>query len=144
MHDMGKLSSAFQNQMHKKINRESIRREEYFRHELLSFVYMVYSMQEYIQQSPDDFPYYLYAVLSHHKKLDANFKSFDRERNMSRDWPELTLEEYKYGINLVNELNSLSIDLIDEPKNFKFKRETVLKYIEYYTKESYFFKVRIV
>ncbi len=58
---------------------------------------------------------------------------------MSRDWPELTLEEYKYGINLVNELNSLSIDLIDEPKNFKFKRETVLKYIEYYTKESYFF-----
>lgn len=40
---------------------------------------------------------------------------------MSRDWPELTLEEYKYGINLVNELNSLSIDLIDEPKNLNLK-----------------------
>lgn len=143
MHDIGKLSSAFQNQMKKTINKESIRRTDYFRHELLSFIYMVYAIQDNMDQYMKEFPYHLYAVLSHHKKLDANFNEFNRERNRVKDWPKLTSEEYKYGINLVTKLNNEELNLKGHLEDFQIKRETVLKSMEYFTTESYLLNLEL-
>ena len=137
MHDIGKLSSTFQNQMEKTINKESIKRTDYFRHELLSFVYMIYATQDSMSQYMKEFPYHLYAVLSHHKKIDANFKAFDRERNRIKDWPKLTSEEYEYGINLVTKLNTEGLALREHLEDFPIKREAVLKFMDYFTTESY-------
>ncbi|MBU5425327.1 CRISPR-associated helicase Cas3' [Tissierella pigra] len=141
MHDIGKLSYMFQDQMEKIINGE--KGFSFFRHELLSAVYMIVATQKYIKENSGDFPYHYYAVLSHHKKLNINLDEFDRERDRIEKWPELTEEEYHYGLNLVMELSKKELNLVDSIGSYKIKKETILKYFESRMQESFLVKLEL-
>lgn len=134
MHDLGKLSYMFQNQMKKTIKKE--KGIEYFRHELLSFAYMILATQMYLKENLNEFHYHYYAVLSHHKRLDLNLKEFYRERDKLTTWPELTEEEYKYAVNLSVKLSKEKLNLIDNLGNYKLRKETILKFFESRLTES--------
>lgn len=141
MHDLGKLSYMFQEQMKKTINKE--KKIDYFRHEVLSFVYMILATQNYIKAERMSFPYHYYAVLSHHKRLDINLNDFVRERDKIQKWPKLTDEEYKYGLNLVIQLSQMDLDLVDKIGNYKINKESILKYFESQLVESSLLKLEI-
>lgn len=136
MHDMGKLSYMFQSQMNNIIQNNKIKKGDYFRHELISVVYMILSTQDYLKENKDDFPYHYYAVLSHHKRLDLNLNEFARERDRIEKWPELTEEEYNYGLNLVMKLSKKKLNLVNNIGSYKIKKETILKYFESRMMES--------
>ena len=140
MHDFGKLSDNFQQQMLKKIKKRG--KIEYFRHELLSVIYMMYATQKYLKETRN-FPYHLYAVLSHHKRIDANFKEFFRERYYYKNWPVLTKEEYQYGIELVKKFSKIELNLIEELDDYKFNKESLFKYLETLLYESTLVKLNL-
>lgn len=134
MHDLGKLSDTFQNQMKKTLNKE--KGIQYFRHEILSFTYMILATQDYLRLENNDFPYHFYAVLSHHKRIDINLDEFLREKIRTKTWPHLSEEQYKYGIELVLELSNMDLNLTRSLDNYRVKKEVVLKYYESLLLES--------
>ena len=105
MHDIGKLSYAFQDQMKKTINKE--RDIDFFRHEIISYIYTILATQNYLKEGIDKFPYHYYAILSHHKRLDINLNQFQREKDKVENWPELTKEEYSYGVGLAIQFSKI-------------------------------------
>lgn len=137
MHDLGKLSENFQNQMKNIIFKGKIKTIN-FRHELLSALYMVLATQNYLKQNTEEFPFHYYAVLSHHKSLDINFKSFFKERNIIGAWPLLNQEEYEYGLNIIENLAKLELDFVKNIEKFKINKESIFKLLEKYVVESYF------
>lgn len=141
MHDLGKLSSMFQEQMEKTINKE--KGIKYFRHEILSYVYMIFATQEYLRSETDEFHYHYYAVLSHHKKLDINLNDFIRERDRIQTWPELTEEEYQYGLDLVSDFGNIELNLISSIGNYRIKKDTILKYFQSQLVESSLSKIQL-
>lgn len=138
MHDIGKLSYAFQDQMKKTINKE--RDIDFFRHEIISYIYTILATQNYLKEGIDKFPYHYYAILSHHKRLDINLNQFQREKGKVENWPELTKEEYSYGVGLAIQFSKNKLDLVDDINNYKIRKESVLKYFEYYMTESFLVK----
>lgn len=141
MHDLGKLTNNFQSQMISLINNEKANRKEYFRHELVSVIYMIYATQKYIKENNYVFPYQYYAVLSHHKRIDSKFTQFEREKNKIEKWPGLTEETYKYGIDLVKRLSGLEIDLVENLNWFKFSQKSIWKFFDRYATESEIIKL---
>lgn len=93
VHDVGKLNSQFQNVLIKSLNGETVGREEHFRHEILSYMYAERS--DIFESSSDMFPYYLIAILGHHKRLDFDFSKFDRDKK-KKTWPKLSSEAIRY------------------------------------------------
>ncbi|CAK7076072.1 CRISPR-associated helicase Cas3' [Tissierella sp.] len=141
MHDFGKLSYKFQEQMRKTIDKKG--KIDYFRHELLSFVYMIFATQNYLKAEILEFPYHYYAVLSHHKRLDINLNDFIRERDIIMNWPELTEEEYGYGLDLVINQRNVELDLVDSLVGYKIKKESILKYFQSQLAESHLRKLNL-
>lgn len=90
-HDMGKLGDFFQNNMRSKLCGEGQWR--YFRHELLSarLLYQLWNKR-------DGFPYDVWAVLGHHKKLDLKWTSFSNEME-DPDPVSLTPEQISFGLD---------------------------------------------
>lgn len=101
MHDFGKLNSNFQEVMRAIIQGEKVNKKYHFRHELLSFYYMLPFAGEWKKQKAD-FGYPLFAVISHHKQIDQRFNSFEREFQ-KKTWPLLDEEEMEYGYLFLEE-----------------------------------------
>lgn len=101
MHDFGKLNCNFQEVMRAIIQGEKVNRKYHFRHELLSFYYMLPFAGEWKKQKAD-FGYPLFAVISHHKQIDQRFNSFEREFQ-KKTWPLLDEEEMEYGYLFLEE-----------------------------------------
>lgn len=93
-HDLGKLSSQFQNMLHKTMEGRPVEKQDYFRHELLSCMYM-YPLMKSRQQI---FPYFMMAILGHHKKIDKGLSCFEREEQQE-EWSLLDEEAISYVHN---------------------------------------------
>lgn len=103
MHDFGKLNKYFQKVMESLLKEEEVDRNYYFRHELLSFYYMLPFYFEWSEQK-GDYAFPFFAVLSHHKAISPRYESFQREFNKNKnEWPLLTEEEMEYGYSLLEE-----------------------------------------
>jgi len=139
LHDLGKLSENFQNQMKNKIFKKKLRNNK-FRHEVLSTLYMALATQNYLRNNKNSFPFHYYTVLSHHKCLDINFSSFFRERNINEDWPLLKQNEYEYGIKLSGVLAKTETQFVMDIKKFKINKESIFRLLESYVLESYLVK----
>lgn len=103
MHDFGKLNKLFQNTMESLVKGLKINKDYYFRHEILSFYYMIPFAHEWKEQK-GDFGFPLFAVLSHHKSMSPKYENFEREFGR-KEWPFLTEEEMEYGYSLFDEHN---------------------------------------
>ncbi len=119
MHDFGKLNGYFQNTMESLIQGKKIDEDHYFRHELLSFYYMLPFASEWKNQK-GDFGFPLFAVLSHHKSMSPRYESFEREFGKDK-WPLLTEEEMEYGYSLLEEYN------LPKPHKITYKKIPPLK-----------------
>jgi len=105
MHDFGKLNKYFQKTMESLIKKEKVDKNYYFRHELLSFYYMLPFYFEWSEQK-GDYAFPFFVVISHHKAIGQRYGSFEREFNKDRnEWPLLTEEEIEYGYSLLEKYN---------------------------------------
>lgn len=138
MHDIGKLSDIFQVQMKEVINKK--RPKQYFRHELLSAIYVTISDNKNKEQIESVFPFIYYIILSHHKKLKYSLSEFVREFNYTNKWPCLTKEQYDYGINITSKYCCKELQL-NPFKDIFLNPNTIAKFFKKYMSESYFKKL---
>lgn len=124
MHDFGKLSKVFQEQM--KCIIDNRKPKYYFRHELISTAYTILVINENIKNWEKEFPFVYYIILSHHKKLNPLLSDFNREFNEEK-WPKLTEEEYYYGIKFLMENNNLQLEKYKEFTLYSNSIKTVLE-----------------
>lgn len=103
MHDFGKLNKYFQITMKSLMKGSNTSKDYYFRHELLSFYYMIPFVSEW-RKEKGDFGFPLFAVLSHHKFISPKYESFDREFR-KEEWPLLTKREMELGYSLLTKYN---------------------------------------
>ncbi|QUI23976.1 CRISPR-associated helicase Cas3' [Vallitalea pronyensis] len=90
-HDLGKLSPLFQGMLSKKIEGKIVDRMDHFRHEVLSTLYL-YPL---LEDGSLNFPFFLMAILGHHKSIDKQLQCFERERKRE-SWPLLSTEDIAY------------------------------------------------
>ena len=137
MHDFGKLSKVFQEQMKCIINNR--KPKYYFRHELLSTFYTIFINKEDYKNWEKEFPFVNYIILSHHKRLNALLSEFNRE--FKEDvWPKLLEEEYNYGINLV-EKNCYKTLQVGKQKDFTIYSHSIKILLEKHMSVTYFKKL---
>jgi len=100
-HDIGKLSQVFQDFMEALREGKKIERSQYFRHEINSAIFLMEYWHKRRDSSQDAFfPYEVWAVLGHHKALERNWTSFEREKRRN-EWPELSSKSIEYAIGVV-------------------------------------------
>lgn len=78
-HDIGKMLRCFQESMEAKIKNEPFDYSDYYRHELSSMGFLYYL---YLLNKDDwiiDFPIEAFAVAGHHRRIDPDKRSFQRE-----------------------------------------------------------------
>ena len=115
-HDMGKLGDVFQKYIKKKRKEEqgeTVERGEpyhFFRHELLSA-----RLLSQLCPPEGGFPYDVWAVLGHHKRLDTRWTSFQREKEDS-DPDALTEEQIKFGLDF--KIRKLELDSASRERLF--------------------------
>ncbi|MGI6468291.1 MAG: CRISPR-associated endonuclease Cas3'' [Syntrophomonadaceae bacterium] len=103
-HDIGKLNPLFQDYMDALRHDKKVPRNNHFRHEIGSAVFLTEYWHLRRSSGNDSlFPYEVWAVLGHHKTLDRNWASFEREMKM-KEWPEVTSEALQYAISIVAEI----------------------------------------
>ncbi|MGI6434878.1 MAG: CRISPR-associated helicase Cas3' [Syntrophomonadaceae bacterium] len=103
-HDIGKLNPIFQNYMDALRHGRKIEQGHYFRHEINSAIFLMEYWYKRRKSGQDAFfPYEVWAVLGHHKTLERNWTSFDREIKR-REWPELTGNRIEYAIEVVTDI----------------------------------------
>ena len=94
-HDTGKLGDFFQGRMRRRLGPGGKDDPKlFFRHELLSAC-LLYSLWD---RKKEAFPYDVWAVLGHHKKLDRSWSAFIRERDTPKP-DRLTAEQVQFGLN---------------------------------------------
>jgi CRISPR-associated endonuclease/helicase Cas3 len=99
-HDVGKLGNFFQKRMKDLINKSyPIDKNLFFRHELISAAVMMRLYKNSKQISELDFPYDLWAVLGHHKKLEYTWASFTRDKSRSDPF-SISNAEIQYAIDI--------------------------------------------
>ena len=94
-HDIGKLGDFFQERMRRRLGpggKDDPKR--FFRHELLS-ARLLHALWD---RKKELFPYDVWAVLGHHKKLDRGWSNFGRERNIAKP-DRLTASQIQFGLN---------------------------------------------
>ena len=133
MHDFGKLSNVFQEQMRCKISNKNPK--NYFRHELLSTVYTILAKNEDRKDWEKEFPFIYYVILSHHKKLNPLLSDFNREFKDDM-WPKLAEEEYCYGIDLTVE-NCYKTLHLEGHKDFTLYSHSIKLLLEEYMSVTY-------
>lgn len=125
MHDFGKLNCNFQEVMRTIIQGEKVNKNYHFRHELLSFYYMLPFAVEWKKQKAD-FGYPLFAVISHHKQIDQRFDSFEREFQ-KKSWPLLSKEEIEYGCKLLDEYQGIRPQIPSNTEVFPLTIKLILE-----------------
>jgi CRISPR-associated endonuclease/helicase Cas3 len=102
-HDVGKLGDFFQKRMVDLIKKtHPIDKNLFFRHELISAAVMM-QLYKNSKQSELDFPYDLWAVLGHHKKLEYTWDSFNRDKDRPDPFSISNVEiQYALGIDADN------------------------------------------
>lgn len=78
-HDAGKLLPTFQQQMQRLIEKQPPDQSLYFRHELASALILFVMEWETLKNNETLIPYEILAVLGHHKPLQPDWHSFERE-----------------------------------------------------------------
>jgi CRISPR-associated endonuclease/helicase Cas3 len=91
-HDVGKLLPTFQKQMQRLVAGKPPDRCLNFRHELASAVFLLILDWERIQKEEMLVPCELLAILGHHKPLQIDWHSFERERS-EKQYPQLTEQD---------------------------------------------------
>lgn len=110
-HDIGKLNLYFQDYMKRKIENQKLSGVKYFRHEILSCLFLIEN------EGSDEayFPYQILAVLGHHKLLTSDLKSFERELIWQEEWPNISQKAMDYAIKVAQ---SFSVE-VDGKNSFK-------------------------
>ncbi len=104
-HDIGKLGDFFQGRMRRRLGPDGKDDpKRFFRHELLSAC-LLHSLWD---RKKGVFPYDVWAVLGHHKKLDRDWSAFVRERD-ARKPDRLTAEQIQFGLNFDERWKSLAV-----------------------------------
>lgn len=104
-HDAGKLGDFFQGRMRRRLGSEGKDDPKlFFRHELLSAC-LLHSLWD---RKKGVFPYDVWAVLGHHKKLDRAWSAFVRERNTPKP-DRLTAEQIQFGLNFDERWKALAV-----------------------------------
>jgi CRISPR-associated endonuclease/helicase Cas3 len=116
-HDVGKLGDFFQQRMRDIINGRPAKQELFFRHELISAAVML----QFYKKSDLRFPYDLWAVLGHHKKLDASWQYFQREKETIRT-DSITENRLRDALAVAPDVSSF-IGLEDSALTVKIFRE---------------------
>lgn len=101
-HDTGKLNHLFQRLMNKLINQLPISKNDYFRHELISCLLLICLETDSFERG--EIPYHFYSILSHHKPLTGDLRSFVREM-CNKEWPIPGNEEIEYAIKAIEKLS---------------------------------------
>jgi len=103
-HDIGKLGDFFQERMRRRLGPDGKDDpKRFFRHELLSAC-LLHSLWD---RKKGVFPYDVWAVLGHHKKLDRAWSAFVRERD-ARKPDRLTTEQIQFGLGFDERWKSLA------------------------------------
>ncbi len=110
-HDAGKLLPSFQQQMERLINGLPADKALYFRHELASALLLFLLEWDNLQKHDAPIPCEILAVLGHHKALQADWHSFERERSR-RESAGLDREAIQYALR-VAELQGVSCQIDD-------------------------------
>lgn len=79
-HDAGKLLPTFQQQMKRLIEKQPPDPALHFRHELASAMLMLVMDKDKLKNEVTLIPFEILAVLGHHKQLQKDWHSFERER----------------------------------------------------------------
>ncbi len=104
-HDAGKLGDFFQGRMRRRLGSDGKDDPKlFFRHELLSAC-LLHSLWD---RKKGVFPYDVWAVLGHHKKLDRAWSAFVRERNTPKP-DRLTAEQIQFGLNFDERWKALAV-----------------------------------
>lgn len=101
-HDTGKLNYLFQRLMIKLINKLPVSMSDYFRHELISCLLLICLETDSFEH--DEIPYHFYSILSHHKPLTGDLRSFVREM-CNKEWPIPGNEEIKYATKILEKIS---------------------------------------
>jgi CRISPR-associated endonuclease/helicase Cas3 len=80
-HDAGKLLPTFQQQMQRLIEKQPPDPALHFRHELASALLLFVMEWETLKNNGTLIPYEIVAVLGHHKPLQPDWQSFEREKS---------------------------------------------------------------
>ncbi|PKM81755.1 MAG: CRISPR-associated helicase/endonuclease Cas3 [Firmicutes bacterium HGW-Firmicutes-14] len=122
LHDAGKLLPPFQKQMKRLIEGKPVDPKLFFRHELASAWIMFISGFNDFTNNKYLVPWELLAVLGHHKNLQLDWLSFDRERAMG-SLPGLNEHEIEYVIKIAKCFGEgLDIDVAKVAKTFAKNR----------------------
>ena len=101
-HDTGKLNHLFQQMMVKLIEKKPIRKSDYFRHELISCLLLICLEKGSLESV--GVPYHFYSILSHHKALTGDLRSFENEM-CDKEWPVPRDEEIEYVTKTIEEIS---------------------------------------
>ena len=92
-HDFGKLGPFFQQRMERLLEGRPDSSRLFFRHELISAI-LLYQMNA---KKEEQFPFDVWAVLGHHKRVEPTWLSFKREIE-TRNTDCLKQEQVQYGL----------------------------------------------
>jgi len=101
-HDFGKVIQPFQLQMKRLIDGLPKNKALFFRHEVASALLFWAIEANELKQNNNRIPYEILAVLSHHKPLQVDFHSFEREKN-SNTLPSLSKMETDFLANNIRQ-----------------------------------------
>lgn len=100
MHDIGKLIPQFQDNMQAVREHEVIDYSSNYRHELCSLPYLFYYKNQMINDKSLTFPYELFAVAGHHKRLDISQTAFEREK-FAKEQPLIDDDALMHAISVM-------------------------------------------
>lgn len=102
-HDIGKMTKTFQNMMDAIRNDEMFHWRNNYRHELASFPFVVAAWNEFNQFSNlSQVPVEALAVVGHHKPLNTDLTSFDREGSFA--FPDFVTGGLNEAYNFAREI----------------------------------------
>ncbi|KKG08113.1 CRISPR-associated helicase/endonuclease Cas3 [Methanosarcina mazei] len=105
LHDIGKCTDIFQQMMIAKQKGDRFDYRENYRHELVSFIYAVYGsyfLKEQEGHLVGKLPIEALAVLGHHKAINPNMSSFEKER--TNETPSIIEDGVNQALLLAKEI----------------------------------------
>jgi len=104
-HDIGKMIEPFQEMMKAKRKGNRFDYSSNYRHELVSFLFVLLAYRALENQSHySRIPIEAIAVAGHHKALDTDLTSFEREKARIDNVPVAYIDGIKYAINLAEDM----------------------------------------
>lgn len=106
LHDIGKMLVSFQQMMEAKAKNKKFDYEKNYRHELASigFLYYWYIIKNKNNDQVLNFPIEALAVAGHHKTLDTDFRSFQKEFLMADSKLTYLQEGLDHAIHLASKI----------------------------------------